>query len=110
MLPLRWTLGVVTAIVIAGLLAIAVIGGNLRRSFGASDSPVPILIILVGGGLVLASLAWPGQRLLQHLVAVLMTGLAIGAMLLARRELGTGLFGVAYAAAWLSLYVRLLRT
>ena len=26
-----------------------------------------------------------------------------------RRELGTGPFGVAYAAAWLSLYIRLLR-
>lgn len=109
MLAHRWTLGVVTAIVIAGLLAIAVIGGNFRRSFGASDSPLPILLILAGGGLVLASLAWPAQRPLQHGAAVHMTALAIGSMLLARREPATGVFGVAFAAAWLSLYVRLVR-
>ena len=109
MLGLRWTLGVVTAIVTSGLLALAIIGGGFRRSFGASDNPLPGVIALVAGVLVLASLVWPQQRVVLHVVAALMTGLVIGSLILARKEPVTGAAGVAYAAAWLSYYYRVLR-
>jgi len=109
MIGFRWTLGIVTALVTAGLLAIAVIGGGFRRSFGASDSPMPIVITLAASGLVLASLVWPGQRVIVHLVALLMVGLAVGSIVVARKDFATAAFGVVYAAAWLSYYVRLLR-
>ena len=109
MLGLRWTLGIVTGFVTVMILAIAVVGGGFRRSFGASDNPMPTVLTLVAGALVLASLVWPEQRLLMHVVAVLMAVIVVGSLFLMREALLTTMLGVAYAAAWLSLYFRLLR-
>lgn len=109
MLGLRWTLGIVTVLVTLLFLAIAVVGGNFRRSFGASDNPLPAVLTLFASALVLASLVWPEQRMLLHVVAVLMAALVVGSLIVAREALLTGMLGVAYAAAWLSLYFRLLR-
>jgi hypothetical protein len=109
MLGLRWTLGIVTALVTLMILAIAVVGGGFRRSFGASHNPIPTVLTLVVSTLVLASLVWPEQRALMHLVAVLMLALVAGSLFLMRESLGTAMLGVAYAAAWLSLYYRLVR-
>jgi hypothetical protein len=109
MLGLRWTLGIVTALVTLMIVAIAVVGGGFRRSFGASDNPIPTALTLVVSALVLASLVWPEQRVLMHVVAVLMVALVVGSLFLVRETLVTAMFGVAYAAAWLSLYYRLLR-
>ena len=109
MLGLRWTLGIVTVLVSAMLLAIAIVGGGFRRSFGASDNPLPTVLTLAASALVLASLVWPEQRVLLHVVAVLMAAIAVGSLFLMREALVTAVLGAAYAAAWLSFYFRLLR-
>ena len=109
MLGLRWTLGIVTVLVTLMILAIAVVGGGFRRSFGASDNPIPTVLALLAAALVLASLVWPEQRVLLHAVAVLMAAIVVGSLFLMREALVTAMLGVAYAAAWLSLYFRLLR-
>ena len=109
MLGLRWTLGIVTVVVTVVFLVIAVVGGNFRRSFGASDNPLPTVLTLVVSALVLSSLLWPEQRVLLHVVAVLMAAIVVASLFVAREALVTGMLGVAYAAAWLSLYYRLLR-
>ena len=109
MLGLRWTLGIVTVLVSAMLLAIAIVGGGFRRSFGAADNPLPTALALGTSALVLASLVWPAQRLLLHVVAVLMVAIVVGSLLLMREALVTAMLGVVFAAAWLSFYFRLLR-
>lgn|SRR5688500_12635061 len=107
MTALRWTLGLVMAIAAAGLLAIAIIAGGFRKSFGAFSNGPPVEpIILVVAGLVLASLVWPDRRVLMHIVAVLMVALCVGCAFLAREELFTPALGILYAVGWLTFYYR----
>ena len=106
MTGLRWTLGLITALVSAGMLAIAIIGGGFRKSFGASDNSVVEVIIVLAAGLILASLVWPDRRALMHIVAVLMVALCIGCAFIARQAMFTAVLGVLYAGAWLAFYYR----
>ena len=104
MIALRWTLGLVTAVVGAGLVAISVIGGGFRRSFGASDSPLMTIIIVTVVGLILASLVWPNSRILMHIVAALMIAGCVGCAFIARESMSTAIIGALYALVWLSFY------
>jgi hypothetical protein len=110
MLGLRWTLGVVTTVVVGAWVALVVLGGAFRRSFGASGNP-PWLIALpvVVGALVLAALLRPERRALLHAAAALMLPLTGGALLLARASPAVATLGIAYAAAWWAFYHRVLR-
>ena len=107
MIALRWIIGLVTVIVALGAIALNVIGGGFRRSFGASDnSPLVIVVTLIVTGLVIASVVWPERRGLMHIVAILMVGLCIGCVFLARETVFVATIGALYAAAWLTLYYR----
>ena len=107
MSSLRWTLGIVAALFTAAIIAIAVIGGGFRRSFGAPDnSPLIESIILLAAGLVFASLLWPDRRMLMHTVAVLMAALCIGCAFIARETIFTATMGWSYAAGWFVFYYR----
>ena len=110
MLGLRWTLGVVTALAAGGWVALAAGGSGFRRSFGGSGNPAwMVLLPVVVGALVLASLVWPERRALLHAAAAAMLALVVGCVLLARETLFVAALGLAYAAAWLSYYYRALR-
>ena len=104
---LRWTIGIITTLVAGGFFALAVIGGNFRRSFGASDN-APWMLVgppLVAA-LILASLVWPERRVLLHVVAVIMIALCIGCAFLARETVFTAFIGLCYAGLWLAYYYR----
>jgi hypothetical protein len=106
-LGLRWVLGVVAAIAGALALAVLVIGGNFRSSFGASDSnPLVTLLPMLGIGVVLASVVWPQSRPLLHVAAAVVVAVAGLAAYLARREPNFATCLALYAAAWLWFYWR----
>ena len=107
MTGLRWTLGIFAAIAGALMLAIIVIGGNFRSSFGASDgNPLLSLAPMVAIALVLASVVWPQSRGLMHAAAVVIVGIAGLAVYLARREPNFAMCLAGYAALWLWFYWR----
>ncbi|HKH90890.1 MAG TPA: hypothetical protein VKA54_03750 [Gemmatimonadaceae bacterium] len=107
MLGLRWTLGIITAVAALGLFGLAVTGGRFRRSFGASDSGVMTVLPVLVGAVVVASLLWPERRPLLHAVAVLMVGIVMGAVFIARHASVAATVAIVYASAWLFLYYRL---
>jgi hypothetical protein len=106
---LRWTLGIVTGLVTLAWLAFAVVGESFRRSFGASAKTTTTVVPVIGGALVVASLMWPERRLLLHAVAALMVVVAAGSLYLYRETAFVATLGLAYSAAWLFLYYRLVR-
>jgi hypothetical protein len=107
MTGLRWTLGVLAGIAGALVLAVIVVGGGFRSSFGASDTnPLVSIAPMAGIGLVLASVVWPQSRGLMHAAAVVIVALLGLAVYLARREPATATCLGLYAAAWLWYYWR----
>jgi hypothetical protein len=110
MLGLRWILGIATTIALSGWLALSIVGGGFRRSFGASEIPAwKTLLPLLVGALVIASVLWPERRTLLHVVAAIMMLLAIGSLALARETVFVATLGILYAAIWLTFYYRALR-
>ena len=109
MLRLRWALGIATALAALTLFGLALVGGNFRRSFGASDSGIMTVLPVLVGAVVMASLLWPDRRPLLHAVAMLMIGVLMGAVFIARHAAVAATLAIAYASAWLVFYVRLLR-
>ena len=109
MLGLRWTLGIATALAALGLFGLALLGGSFRRSFGASDNGIMSVLPVLVGAVILASLLWPEQRPLLHAVAILMVGVLMGAVFIARHAAVTAALAIVYASAWLVFYVRLVR-
>jgi hypothetical protein len=106
---LRWTIGIVTAIVSASWVALALSGNAFRRSFGASpNSALMFMLPIVGGALVIASVAWPERRMLLHVVAALMVALIVRCLMLARETAFIGTSGTLYGALWLFFYYRMM--
>ena len=106
-MTLRWILGLVLTIASAGFVALMVIAGGFRRSFGASDKGTPFVILaLVCAAVILASLVWPERRVLMHVAAVVMAAFCVGLVFLARDTASTALLGAIYAAAWFTYYYR----
>jgi hypothetical protein len=110
MTTLRWTLGITTTVVAIGWVSLAIGGGGFRRSFGGSDNPAwMVLVPIVAGALIVASLVWPERRVLLHITAAVMIGLVIGCFFLARETMFVATVGILYAALWLSFYYRTVR-
>jgi hypothetical protein len=106
MIGLRWTIGVLTAAAALGTVALAVVGGGFRRSFGASDNSTAIIAgVVIFASLTLASVVWPERRTLMHVVALLMLALLVTCATRAP-TLFIATVGILYAAAWLVLYYR----
>ena len=107
---LRWTIGIVTALVAAMWVALAVLGDGFRRSFGASENaPWMFFAPIVVGALVIASVMSPERRTLLHVVAVLMVALCLGSLWLARETMFVATMGVLYTGMWLTYYWRTVR-
>jgi phosphatidylglycerophosphate synthase len=107
---LRWTLGVVTSLALAGFLALMFVAGGFRRSFGASEtSPLLVALPFLAGVLIVLSLMLPERRMLLHAVAAIVVALMVGCVYLARKEPSTATVGLAYAVAWLWYYYRTMR-
>ena len=103
----RWAIGLVTTVAALGTVALAVLGGGFRRSFGASDNSAPIIAgVLIFAALAVASVVWPDRRTLLHVVAVLMLALAIACVFIARQTIFVAMAGLLYAGAWLVFYYR----
>jgi hypothetical protein len=102
---LRWSLLAATVVVGLGFVALAVLGGGFRRSFGASDThPLVVLLPSLALVLFLTSLLFPGQRPLLHTVAVLDLGLAAASLWLLRETAFGGCLGLGYAGLWFAYY------
>ena len=105
---LRWTIGIVTAILALGTVALAVVGGGFRRSFGASDNSAAIIAgVVIFAALVVASVVWPDRRTLMHIVAALMLALCIVLITLVRQTVFIPTVGTTYAVSWLIFYYRM---
>lgn len=104
---LRWTIGIVTAVAALGTIVIAVIAGGFRRSFTGSDNSAPLIAgVVIFAALVIASVAWPERRALMHIVALVMLGLCIACVAVARQTVFVATVGILYAASWLTFYYR----
>ena len=78
MIALRWILGIAAAVVGGGFIALSILGGGFRKSFGASEThPLGIWLPLLAFAPMVASLVAPTQKPLLHLAAV--SALAIAA-------------------------------
>ena len=97
MQPLRWILGITTAIGTAGFLALIVFGDGFRRSYGASENgALKVGISLVVQGALLASIVAPSQKMLLHCVAVVVAALIAGCLWIYRESAFAGTTGLAY--------------
>jgi len=104
---LRWTIGLLTAVAVAGWIALNVIGGGFRRSFGASDnSAVLVPVGLIAAALIVASVVWPQYRALMHVVALIMLGLAVASVFLLRDTIFVGSLALFYVISWFVFYYR----
>ena len=107
MTTLRWALGLVVTLTTAAFLALVIIGGGFRRSFGASDKSGPQIVIgLAVAGLVIASLVSPERRVLMHVVAVLMVAFAVLLLVIMRHAPFVASLGLLYAIGWFAFYYR----
>ena len=107
MTTLRWTLGLVVTLTTAAFMALVIIGGGFRRSFGASDnSGLQIVIGLAVAGLVIASLIAPERRVLMHAVAVVIVAFAVLFLVIMRQAPVVASLGLLYAIGWFAFYYR----
>lgn len=107
---LRWVLGSITALLIAGWLGIVILAENFRRSFGASGvgtlkAALPSSVAF----LLLCSLINPASRTLLHLTAVVAGGLVLGCLWLMRQAPVVASSGLVYLALWFLFYREAIR-
>jgi|GEM_PF-5978715 len=77
MTTLRWILGITATALGLGFIALSIVGGGFRKSFGASDThPFLVLLPPLALGLLVASLVAPAQKPLLHLAALVAVGMA----------------------------------
>ncbi len=102
---LRWVLVVITAILVVGYFLLALVGNSFRRSFGASELGALVVgVPLLVGGLILATLFCPTQKLLLHATALVVLPLVASCLWLMKESVFTGGCGLAYFGAWLVFY------
>ena len=107
----RWFFGLLTAVLLAGWITLAVIGGNVRRSFGASPTgPLLTLLPALFLVLVLVSMLWPGHRTLLHVTAAAAALGLLGAMAIFRRAATTAILIAGYLVCWLAWYWHTIRS
>ncbi|MFO1077304.1 MAG: hypothetical protein U1E73_06210 [Planctomycetota bacterium] len=102
MIALRWLLGFATVGVLAGVVVLATVAREFRRSFGASPANQLLVVLPVGAlVLLLAGLVWPSRRILLHAGALA----AVGLIVMSFADMSTlTLVGIAYCALWLVYY------
>ena len=101
----RWAFGIVTAIMLAGWIGLVALGGNVRRSFGASPvAPLVTILPALLMVLVLATLLWPGHRALLHVTAALALLGLVGSATIFRESVATSVLAAGYLACWLVYY------
>ncbi|MEP6781000.1 MAG: hypothetical protein ABJC26_13980, partial [Gemmatimonadaceae bacterium] len=71
MTALRWTLGVILAVLAGGFVVLSAVAGGFRKSFGASDTnPIITILPLVAAAVLLVGLIMPSNKALLHAGAV----------------------------------------
>lgn len=102
---LRWVLLLGTALVAVGFVALLVLADGFRRSFGASQNGPWILALPLTAMFIFAmSLAFPGQRAMLHLAALLALALAVGSVWILNESGFIGTLGLLYAGLWLAWF------
>jgi len=105
MIVLRWLLGITATLAVAGWLAIAVIGSDFRRSFGAS--PVGALTAIAPPAVMLLAVVTvllPAYRGLLHVSAVVFILAAVGLAFVLKESLFVGITGLLFIAGWFLYY------
>jgi hypothetical protein len=104
---LRWTIGIIAAVVGVGFFLLATAGSAFRASFGGSDQgPWVDLAPLLVAFLIVATVLWPDRRVLLHVTAILMAALVIGSGFLMKETVFIGSCGVVFGACWFLFYYR----
>jgi hypothetical protein len=102
---LRWILASATAMVAMGFVALLVVADGFRRSFGASENgPFTVVLPVTGMLVFLASLLWPGQRMLLHVAAAMALALAACSVWILRESVFVGVMGLLYSGLWGAWY------
>lgn len=102
---LRWTLGLVTTLLLVVYLFLLVAADSFRSSFGASaNGPLKAIVPLAIGAILLAGMMMPERRLLLHVGAVTAVGLVAGSLWIARETTFMAGLGICYSAGWLIWY------
>ena len=105
MSTLRIILSFMTLLAAAGFCALIVFGDGFRRSFGASEnSGWKVAVVVLMQAALLASLAMPKQRILLHVVAVMVVGLLAACFWVFRQSAFVGLTGIGYCGLWFGYY------
>lgn len=107
MLALRWSLGVISAIVGVGWLVLGVFGSSFRASFGASAVDWltrlgPVIVL----ALVLVAVMIPGSRILLHLTTAAVVAAFVGGVMVMRESVFIGTICLAFCAAWFYFYAK----
>jgi hypothetical protein len=107
MQALRWSLGIVSAVVGIGWLVLGVFGSSIRASFGASAVDWltrfgPVIVM----AMVMVTVLLPGNRVLLHATAIAVAAGAIGGAMVLRESTFIGLLCLAYCGAWFYFYVK----
>ncbi|MBI4911479.1 MAG: hypothetical protein HY823_01975 [Acidobacteria bacterium] len=107
MTGLRWFLGITAAAGAAGWLAIALLGNEFRRSFGASGTDALTALAPPAAMLLaLATVLLPAYRGLLHASAVLFALASVGLVWVLRESLFVGICGLSFLALWFIYYWR----
>ncbi|TAK50862.1 MAG: hypothetical protein EPO25_18140 [Gammaproteobacteria bacterium] len=106
MLTLRWILGSIIVLVGGGFVALSIVAGGFRRSFGASSiHPLLTLLPLVAMVLLLAALMFPAKKLLLHAAALAAVALVVFCIWQLVSESATVLWwALLYLGGWLVFY------
>jgi hypothetical protein len=107
MTGLRWMLGIVTGVVGVGWLVFVMGADKFRASFGAQgNAPLKTIVPVAVAILILATVFMPEKRLLLHITALVVAGILVASVLLARETVFVATVGVIYCLCWLLYYYR----
>jgi hypothetical protein len=111
MLTLRWILGLILVVCAGGFVALNIIGGGFRRSFGASDTnPLLFILPMLALALMFIALVAPASKPLLHAAAVaagVLAAFCVWAIFAQNaREMW---FAVGYLGLWFLFYYRALQ-
>ena len=101
----RWFLGLSSALALAGWILLLIVAHDFRRSFGASSvgalrlAALPVVLLLVA-----VTVAYPTNRALLHVAAIILGLALIGVVFILRESQFVGVTGIIYIAAWLLFY------
>lgn len=107
---LRWVLGIVACLYMAGWVALFLLVGKFRESFtGSPGSATKLVVPLAMAVLILISVLNPGQRPLLHVTAVVVAGLSVASLWIVRAAPVMVSLWLVYAVLWAIYYVNSVR-